>query len=184
MINHDPHKNKVEITHFFNKIKLTQINFIPKINLIIMHKNNFHQMMKNTITKIINDFTQANDLALMVLTNQIFLNLTHATEKYDNPEKIHHLTKINLINIIQLSYQPTQMHNEIPLPYYLQQHEIIKSQQTNFSQMPHAAEPLQMTTNPYLMGESSITSNKPLRVFTGTDPEYSVEDYLNAFLAI
>ena len=30
------------------------------------------------------------------------------------------------------------------------------------------------------MGGSSITSNKPLLVFTGTDPEYSVEDYLNA----
>ena len=30
------------------------------------------------------------------------------------------------------------------------------------------------------MGGSSITSNKPLMVSTGTDPEYSVEDYLNA----
>ena len=75
------------------------------------------------------------------------------------------------------------MHNEIPLPYYLQQHEITKSQQTNFSQMPHAAESLQMTMNPYLMGGSSITSNKPLMVFTGTDPEYLVEDYLNAVTA-
>ena len=43
------------------------------------------------------------------------------------------------------SYPPTQMHIEIPLPYYLQQHE---SQLTNFSQMPHAAESLQMTMNP------------------------------------
>ena len=33
------------------------------------------------------------------------------------------------------------------------------------------------------MGALSITSNKPLVVFTGTDPEYSVEDYLNAVLA-
>ena len=40
-----------------------------------------------------------------------------------------------------------------------------------------------MTMNPYLMGGSSISSNKPLRVFTGTDPEYSVEDYLNAVTA-
>ena len=76
------------------------------------------------------------------------------------------------------------MHNEIPLPYYLQQHEMTKSQQTNFCQMPHAAESLQMTMNPYLMGELSITSNKPLKVFTGTDPEYSVEVYLNAVTAI
>ena len=40
-----------------------------------------------------------------------------------------------------------------------------------------------MTMNPYLRGGSSITSNKPLMVFTGTDPEYSVEDYLNAVTA-
>ena len=33
------------------------------------------------------------------------------------------------------------------------------------------------------MGGSSVTSNKPLMVFTGTDPEYSVEDYLNAVTA-
>ena len=33
------------------------------------------------------------------------------------------------------------------------------------------------------MGGSSITSNKPLMVFTGTHPEYSVEDYLKAVTA-
>ena len=49
--------------------------------------------------------------------------------------------------------------------------------------MPNAAESLQMTMNPYLMGGSSKKSNKPLMVFTGTDPEYSVEDYLNAITA-
>ena len=75
------------------------------------------------------------------------------------------------------------MQNAIPLPYYLQQYEIAKSQLTKFSQMPHAAESLQMTMNPYLKGGSSITSNKPLIVFTSTDPEYSVEDYLNAITA-
>ena len=85
--------------------------------------------------------------------------------------------------MITHSYQPTQMQNEIPLPYYLQQHEITKNQLSNFSQMPNAAESLQMTMNPYLMGGSSITSIKPLMVFTGTDPEYSVEDYLNAVTA-
>ena len=46
------------------------------------------------------------------------------------------------------SYQPTQMQNEIPLPYYLHQHEITKNQLSNFSQMPNAAESLQMTMNP------------------------------------
>ena len=34
--------------------------------------------------------------------------------------------------------------------------------------------------NPFCMDVSSITSNKPLMVFTGTNPEYSVEDYFNA----
>ena len=67
------------------------------------------------------------------------------------------------------------MHNEIPLPYYLQQNEIIESQLTNFSQTANAAESLQMTMNPYVMGGSSISSNNPLMVFTGTDPEYSVK---------
>ena len=75
------------------------------------------------------------------------------------------------------------MQNEMSLPFCLQQHEITKSQLTKFSQMQHGAEILEMTMNPYLMGGSSITSNKPLMVFTGTDPEYSVEDYLNAFTA-
>ena len=65
------------------------------------------------------------------------------------------------------------MHNKIPL----------KSQLTNFSQMPHAAESLQMTMNPYRLGGSSISSKKTLMVFTGTDPEYSIEDYLNAVTA-
>ena len=80
-------------------------------------------------------------------------------------------------------YQPTQMQNEIPLFSYLKQHEITKSQLTIFSQMPNAADSLQMTMSPYLMGGSSITSNKPLMIFTGTDPDYSVEDYLNAVTA-
>ena len=52
----------------------------------------------------------------------------------------------NLVNTH--SYQTTQMQNEIPLPYYLQQHEKTKNHLTNFSQMPHAAESLQLTMNP------------------------------------
>ena len=101
-----------------------------------------------------------------------------------NPFNIQSFQPIQPQNPMSMHfYQPTQMQNEIPLPYYLQQHEITKNQLSNFSQMPNAAESLQMTMNPYLMGGSSITSNKPLMVFTGTDPEYSVEDYLNAVTA-
>ena len=33
--------------------------------------------------------------------------------------------------------------------------------------------------NPYFMGVSCITSEKPLVIFTGTALEYSVEDYFN-----
>ena len=58
-----------------------------------------------------------------------------------------------------------------------------KNQLTKFSQIPNAAESLQISMNPYLMGGSSKTSNKPMMVFTGTDPEYSVEGYLNAVTA-
>ena len=49
--------------------------------------------------------------------------------------------------------------------------------------MPNDIELLEMTMNPYLMCGSSITSNKPLKVITGTDPENSVEDFLNAVTA-
>ena len=49
--------------------------------------------------------------------------------------------------------------------------------------MPNAAESPQMTMNPYLLGGSSISSSKPLMVFTGTNPKNSVEDYLNAVTA-
>ena len=44
-----------------------------------------------------------------------------------------------------------------------------------FSQKPNATESLQLTMSPYLMSGSSLSSNKPLIVFTATDPEYSVE---------
>ena len=72
------------------------------------------------------------------------------------------------------------MQNELPIPYYLQLHGISKTQLTNFSQISNTAESLQTTLNPYPMDGYSMSSNKPLRVFTGTDPEDSVEDCLNA----
>ena len=79
-------------------------------------------------------------------------------------------------------YQPNQMQNDNPLPFYRQRHEIAKSRLSNFSKKTNKAESLQMTMNPYLMRGSFISSNKPLMVITGTDPEYS-EDYLNAVTA-
>ena len=106
-----------------------------------------------------------------------------------NPQQMHIQNQFNTQPFQPIQpqnpayYQPNQMQNEIPLPYYLQQHEITKNQLSNFSQMPNAAESLQMTMNPYLMGGSSLTSNKPLMVFSETNPEYSVEDYLYAVTA-
>ena len=85
--------------------------------------------------------------------------------------------------MIMHSYQRTQMQKKIPLPYYLQQHEITITQLTKFSQIPNAAESLQLTMNLYFIRGSSVTSNKTLMAFTGTDPKYSVEDYLNAVTA-
>ena len=74
-----------------------------------------------------------------------------------NPQQMHIQNPFNTKSFQPLqpknprlmhSYQPTQMQNEIPLPYYLQQHELTKNQLSNFSQMPNAAESLQMTMNP------------------------------------
>ena len=53
-----------------------------------------------------------------------------------------------------------------------------ETQPTSFSQKPNAAESLQMTMNHIL------SSNKPLMGFSGTDPDYSVIDCLNAITAI
>ena len=107
MINHDSHKNKTKITHFFNKLKTIQINITQKRNLIIMHKIIFHQMMTNTITKIINDFIPTKDLVLTVLSNQIFLNHTHELNKYDNLEITQHHATIIFNNKIQSTHNHT-----------------------------------------------------------------------------
>ena len=107
MINHDPHKNQVKITHFFNKIKVIRIDTIPDFNLIFIQKAFFHQMMRNTIIKIINDFIQAKDLVLTVLSNQIFSNHTHEMSKYDNLELIQHLTTTIFNNKTQLLHNLT-----------------------------------------------------------------------------
>ena len=37
-----------------------------------------------------------------------------------------------------------------------------------------------MTVNAHLMSGSSVKSNKQPKVFTGADPEYLVEEHLNA----
>ena len=58
----------------------------------------------------------------------------------------------------------------------------MKLQKPNL-QITSTAESLQMRMNPNLMAGSSVKSNKSLMVFTGTGPEYSGEDSLNAITA-
>ena len=61
----------------------------------------------------------------------------HARQPTNNPTSYKKVFQLqNTVNT--QSYQPTQMHSKIPLPFYLQQHEIIKSQLTNFSRKPRA----------------------------------------------
>ena len=56
--------------------------------------------------------------------------------------------------------------------------EVSRNQLTIFTQIPNTAESFQKYVNPYLIRELSVTTNKPLMIFTGADPEYSVEGYL------
>ena len=143
-------------------------------------------MMKIFMTKTINKFFQNQRLHFYHVEQPDVFEPYTREQRMRQPRPNHESQNNNFSSQNQVNsdyYQPTQMQNEIQLLYYLQQHEITKSQLRNFSQMPNATESLQMTRNPYLMGESSITSNKPLMVFTGTDPEYSVEDYLSAVTA-
>ena len=166
-------KTKVNIKHLNLHLIIYHQRMMTTINQIF-----FHHIHKNTVY---NHLDQINHPKIQICTHKTQLihytqtqNATctqpYQTIQIQNPASTH-------------SYQPTQMQNEIPLPYFLQQHEITKNQLTNFSQTPNAAESLQMTMNPYLMGRSSKQSNTALMVFTVTDSEYSVEDYLNAVTA-
>ena len=70
-------------------------------------QNYFPSDDEEYLNKIISDFTQDKDLVLIVLTNQIFLNHTHKTNKYDNLEIVQHLTTIIFNNKTQLTHNHT-----------------------------------------------------------------------------
>ena len=121
---HDQPRSSQELSTiypFFQQNKNNQNNIILKINLIIMHKIIFHQMMKNTITKINNDFTPTRDLVLTALSKKTFLNHTHTRNEErrqprNNPTS--HNNNFQQQNPVNTqSYQPTQMQNEVQLPY-------------------------------------------------------------------
>ena len=164
MINHDLHKIIVKITQFFNKKNNTNryhtrnqpphytANYFPSEDKEYYNQN--HQRF----------YLSQRPRSYSIDQPDIF-------EPYTRDEQIRQRRNnpISYNNIFQpqnpvntQSSQPTQMLNEIPLPYSVQQHELTKSQLTKFSQIPNAAESLQMTMNPYLMGGSSISPNKPL----------------------
>ena len=148
-INHDLHKIKLNITHFFNKIKITETNTIIQINPLIIQLIIPHQKTRNLIIKIINDSLQINYFTLTTLINQIILNHIHEMSRHDNQEIIQRRT------IIFFNHKTQSMHNltnQLKWIEYLQQHEKTKSQITNLSQIPNAAASLQMTMNLYLMG--------------------------------
>ena len=79
--------------------------------------------------------------------NQIFSNYIHETNKHDKQDITqqkynikHSYNNFQSQNAVNTqNYQPTQMQNEIPLPYYLQNHEITKTHFTNVSKIPNAA---------------------------------------------
>ena len=100
MINHDPHKQS-ENYPFLQQKKIIQVDIILKIILLNKQLIIIHQMMKNTIIKIIRDFIQAKGLDFTILTNQIFSNHTHEMNKYDNLELTQHLTTITFNNKTQ-----------------------------------------------------------------------------------
>ena len=156
MINHDLHRIEVKITLFSNKTKVIQINTVVEINPHIIQLIILHQMMRNFIIKIINDSIQANDHALTVLINQTFSNHTFVMSKRDTQEIIQHHT-IKFFNHKTQSIQNlTNQLKCITKFYYRNTYNNMKkktkNQFTNFSKLPNAAESLQMTMNPNLMG--------------------------------
>ena len=157
-----------------------QIKTILKINLIFTHKiffssddDEYYNQNHQRFSSNQRPRSYSNDQPDIF---EPYTRYEQIGQPRTNPTPYNHsFQQQNPVNTY--SYQLTNMRNEIRLSYYLQQHEITKRQLTSFSHMAPAAESLQMTMNPYLMGGSSITSNKPQIVITGTDLENSVEDY-------
>ena len=166
--------------------KITRTN-LKNIENQTNHSINISRKIKTYQTKTYTVTTvQENHFRTTPVTQGINHHITQVIEEDHQNEEIHRIIhKIIIIDqIVEITFQdqiPMQ-HNLFldPVPNQTQGINTIPiinhETHSNFSQMPNAAESLQMTMNPYLMGGSSITSNKPLMVFTGTDPEYSVED--------
>ena len=122
----------------------------------------------------------------MILINQIILNHTYFESKNNKRNIIFTKTNFITTKYQNANKKPTEnsklsvKSNEKPCFITSL---LTKFQLTNFTQIQKTAESHQMTMNSYLMDGSSITSNKPLMVLTRIDPEFSVENYLNAVTA-
>ena len=105
MVTHDSHKNKVEITHFFNKTEIIQINIIPKINLIIKHKifflsddeKYYHQNHQRF-------YFNQRPRSYIIEQPDIYEPYT-LIDKYNNLEIIQHLTTITCRRITTNDYE-------------------------------------------------------------------------------
>ena len=99
--------------------------------------------MENIIIKII-DFTQIIDQPDPFYQPDLFEPYTRNEKKQtrQHPTSYNNFQSQNPVNT-QI-HQTIQKQNEMPLPTYLQQHEITKTQLINVSQTPNAAESLQI----------------------------------------
>ena len=122
----------------------------------------------------------------MILINQIILNHTYFESKHNKRNIIFTKTNFITTKYQNANKKPTE-NSKLSVksnekPSFITSL-LTKLQLTNFTQIQKTAESHQMTMNSYLMDGSSITSNKPLMVLTRLDPEFSVENYLNAVTA-
>ena len=129
MITHELHKTNVKIIRFFRNINIIDNEIEIAIKHLITHLFIFHKMIKIFITKIINNFIKTKDSTLTSTPTDILEPYTqeqHMRQPRPNlASQNNNFYSQNLVNTD--SYEPTQMQNENPLPYYLQQHEITES---------------------------------------------------------
>ena len=131
MITHEIQQTQMKTFHFFNRIKI--VNSHTKINKKTLYYT------PNCLSSDDDDFDDQNH-------QQNFQNQRLHSYHVNQPDILNHIHENNICdNLDQITHlkiiiftQPTQMQKEIPLPYYLQQHEITKNQLTKFSQMPNA----------------------------------------------
>ena len=121
MITHEIQQTQVKTIHFFNRIKIVNSHTKSNKKHFTIHLIIFHQMMTIFMTKTILHSYHVNQ-------PDIFEPYTRE-QNMRQPRPNHASQNNNFYSQNPANtdyYQPTQMQNEIPLPYYLQQHEITK----------------------------------------------------------